>query len=257
MTDSIADQTAIQQAHLSFESLKPYGAALYLLGERAIVIEIETEVSAISVTDDPKKPQSTLVQLQQQLNSQRQIDGILDIVLGMHNLTVVFEPLITPIQTLLQFLEEHYISISTAGSTKSFKTGNLIELKVIYGGELGPDLPFVAKHHQCTQETVIQRHSAESYLAYFMGFQPGFAYLHGLPSTLTTPRKTQPRTRIPAGSVAIAGNLTGVYPADSPGGWQIIGRLCTEQPALFDASRIPPAIISAGDQIKFVAVECQ
>lgn len=127
--------------------------------------------------------------------------------------------------------------------------GRRIEISVRYGGRAGPDLEVVAQHNGLTPEEVIERHTAGDYRVLCLGFQPGFAYLGGLDEQLSTPRRATPRTRIPAGSVAIGGSQTGVYPADTPGGWHIIGH--TDRP-LFDPGWEQPCVLEPGDTVRFV-----
>jgi KipI family sensor histidine kinase inhibitor len=126
-----------------------------------------------------------------------------------------------------------------------------VEIPTIYGGEYGPDLDFVAQYHHLTPAEVIRIHSGVDYPVYMLGFIPGFAYLGGLDAAIATPRLDQPRTRIPAGSVGIAGAQTGVYPLDTPGGWRIIGRTPLR---LFDPLADPPALLSPGDIVRFIPV---
>ena len=121
-------------------------------------------------------------------------------------------------------------------------------IPTLYGGDMGPDIGFVASHAGITEQEVVAIHSATDYLIYMMGFSPGFAYLGGLDERLTTPRLESPRTQIPAGAVGIAESQTGVYPVASPGGWQLIGRTPLK---LFDPARNPPALLSAGDYVRF------
>lgn len=123
-----------------------------------------------------------------------------------------------------------------------------IEIPVAYGGEAGPDLADVARHAGLSPEEVVARHSAATYRVRFLGFSPGFPYLGGLPPELATPRLPTPRPRVPAGSVAIGGAQTGVYPQATPGGWRLIGR--TPLP-LFDPRRQPPALLALGDRVVF------
>ncbi len=127
-----------------------------------------------------------------------------------------------------------------------------IELPVRYGGECGPDLAEVASACGLTPEDVVREHTGGEYLVYFLGFSPGFPYLGGLPSRLAVPRRPNPRTLVPAGSVAIGGAQTGIYPLASPGGWRLIGRT---DAVLFDPGRTPPALLAAGDRVRFVATE--
>ncbi len=126
-----------------------------------------------------------------------------------------------------------------------------VVIPVCYGGSFGPDLPAVAAYHQLSAQDVIDLHSQGSYNVYMMGFIPGFAYLGGLPSLLTTPRRQSPRPAVTAGSVGIAGGQTGIYPLESPGGWQIIGRTPL---TLFDARRSEPALLQSGDKVSFKPV---
>ncbi len=125
----------------------------------------------------------------------------------------------------------------------------LIEIPVRYNG---PDLVEVAERTGLTVEEVIQRHSSRTYRAYMSGFVPGFAYLGDLDQSLILPRRTVPRVRVPAGSVAIAGEQTAVYPLETPGGWHLIG---TTSVTMFDAKRDPPVLVRAGDTVRFVKID--
>jgi inhibitor of KinA len=124
-------------------------------------------------------------------------------------------------------------------------------IPVCYGGEFGPDLNDVAAAHATTADTIIATHTEGLYTVAMIGFLPGFPYLEGLPPSLHTPRRATPRTAVPAGSVGIGGSSTGVYPFASPGGWQIIGRTPR---ALFSPTREPPALLQAGDRVRFTPI---
>lgn len=124
---------------------------------------------------------------------------------------------------------------------------DLIEIPVCYIGDLAPDLEEVARHARLTPDEVIRRHSAPEYRVQCVGFTPGFPFLSGLPPELSTPRRASPRSKVPAGSVAIGGAQTGIYPIHSPGGWNIIGR--TPLP-LFDVWRDSPVRLQAGDRVR-------
>jgi KipI family sensor histidine kinase inhibitor len=124
-----------------------------------------------------------------------------------------------------------------------------IEIPVRYGGEDGPDLEAVAAAHDLRPADVAELHAAALHTVLFLGFAPGFAYLGGLPEQLVTPRRATPRERVPAGSVAIAGEHSGVYPRSMPGGWNLIGRTDQE---LFDAGREPPSLLVPGTVVRFV-----
>lgn len=125
----------------------------------------------------------------------------------------------------------------------------LIEIPVRYGGDDGPDLDAVAERTGLTPAQVVDLHSSVVYRAYLLGFAPGFAYLGELPAELELPRRDTPRQRVPAGSVAIAGRQTAVYPLSTPGGWHLIGRTDL---VVWDVQRSSPALIAAGDAVRFV-----
>ena len=126
-----------------------------------------------------------------------------------------------------------------------------VEIPVVYGGESGPDLGAVAERCGLAEQEVVRLHASGSYFVHFLGFSPGFPYLGGMPPEIAVPRRDTPRTRVPAGSVAIAGTQTGIYPLESPGGWQLIGRTPL---ALFDPHRTPPALLAIGDRVSFTPV---
>jgi len=123
--------------------------------------------------------------------------------------------------------------------------GDLVEVPVVYDGD---DLAFVAEAWGTDVEGVVERHTAVEYVAAFCGFAPGFAYLAGLPEELGVPRLDSPRTRVPAGAVALAGTWCGVYPTASPGGWRLIGHT---EAALWDVHRDPPALLAPGTRVRF------
>jgi KipI family sensor histidine kinase inhibitor len=136
-----------------------------------------------------------------------------------------------------------------AAAELAVSDGRTVEIPVCYGGAFGPDLEDVARHTGLTAARVVELHASVQYLVYFLGFSPGFPYLGGLPTELATPRLSAPRKVVPAGSVAIGGSQTGVYPVDSPGGWRIIGRTVLR---LFDAAATPPSLLRIGDTVRFV-----
>jgi inhibitor of KinA len=131
------------------------------------------------------------------------------------------------------------------------KDSKLVELPVRYGGGDGPDLADVAAYHGIEPGDVIEAHASVEYEVFFLGFAPGFAYLGTLPESIATPRLPEPRVRVPAGSVGIAGSQTGVYPFELPGGWRLIGRT---DAVLWDLRRDPPAFLRPGDRVRFVPV---
>ena len=129
-----------------------------------------------------------------------------------------------------------------------------VDIPVCYGGEFGPDLGFVAEHCGLSEKQVIDRHSAPGYRIFAIGFAPGFCYLGGLDRQLHAPRLESPRQKVAAGSVGIAGGQTGVYPLESPGGWQLIGRTPLR---LFAPERDRPLLYQAGDIIRFRPITAQ
>ena len=132
--------------------------------------------------------------------------------------------------------------------------GRLVTLPVLYGGERGPDLEFVARHHQMGIEDVIRLHGEPEYLVYMIGFAPGFPYLGGLSERLAVPRLEKPRLSVPKGSVGIGGSQTGVYSVDSPGGWRLIGWTPV---SLYDPRQDRPALLEAGDRVRFRAATAE
>jgi TIGR00370 family protein len=124
-----------------------------------------------------------------------------------------------------------------------------IELPVVYGGKRGPDLTVVAQHCGLTEKQVVELHSSVNYVVWFLGFQPGFPYLGGLSPALHTPRRAEPRLSVPAGTVAIGGEQTGIYPIASPGGWQLIGYTSTP---LFEPGQDSPILLRPGDTLRFI-----
>jgi KipI family sensor histidine kinase inhibitor len=129
-----------------------------------------------------------------------------------------------------------------------------VEIPVCYGGEYGPDLAEVCAIHGMTPAQAIELHASAEYLVYFLGFVPGFAYLGELPKELVTPRLASPRRRVPAGSVGIAGNQTGVYPFATPGGWRLLGRTPI---AMFRSDRDELSLLSIGDRVRFAPISAE
>jgi 5-oxoprolinase (ATP-hydrolysing) subunit B len=168
---------------------------------------------------------------------------VVEVVPGMNNLTIVFDPLAADASLLAAELAAAWERAELAHPASSE-----IEIPVCYGGEFGPDLADVATHTGLDPQEVVKRHAQAEYIVFFLGFQPGFAYLGGLDPSLHTPRRAAPRIQVPAGAVGIGGAQTGVYPAASPGGWQLIGR--TEL-SLFDPGRTPPTLLQPGDRVRF------
>jgi 5-oxoprolinase (ATP-hydrolysing) subunit B len=174
----------------------------------------------------------------------RLMPQVVEVVPGMNNLTIVFDPLKADYETLAAELEAGWDRAAVADDA-----GGEVEIPVFYDG---PDLADVAKHAGLSVDEVVKRHSEAEYIVFFLGFQPGFAYLGGLDPTLHMPRRAEPRLEVPAGSVGIGGAQTGIYPAVSPGGWQLLGRT---EVRLFDPSRNPPTLMQPGDRVRFSPLE--
>jgi len=166
-----------------------------------------------------------------------------EVVPGMNNLTLILARPVADMDTVSRRLLELWPQVDA-----SHVAGREIDIPVVYGGKDGPDLDIVARHTGLSTKEVIQRHSDADYIVYFIGFMPGFAYMGGLDPALATPRQDEPRLSIPAGSVGIGGEQTGIYPLASPGGWQLIGR--TVLP-LFDPGQTPPTLLRPGDRVRF------
>ncbi len=170
--------------------------------------------------------------------------AIVEVIPTYRSLLILYDPLAADpaaVEAILTGLEERLDEIE-------IPPPETVEIPVLYGGEYGPDIGFVAEHNGLTEEEVIRLHSQPAYQIYMIGFTPGFPFLGGLDDRLFTPRLSTPRTLVPAGSVGIANNQTGMYPVDSPGGWRLIGRTPLK---LFDPNRAEPFLYKAGDLIKY------
>ncbi|MYC06905.1 MAG: 5-oxoprolinase subunit PxpB [Chloroflexi bacterium] len=176
------------------------------------------------------------------------VPGVFDFLPTYRSVLVYFDPLVATSGEVQDSIER---LLQRAQSTDT-STRNVVHLPTLYGGDLGPDIAFVAQHSGIDEQEVIRMHSGTDYLVYMMGFSPGFAYLGGLDERLATPRLQSPRTEIPPGAVGIAETQTGVYPVASPGGWQLIGRTPVR---LFDPARERPVLLNAGDYVRFVPIE--
>ena len=182
------------------------------------------------------------------------LPGVVDIVPAYATLAVHFDPLAwvdahggPPLAHVVSAVR----AILASPRSVSDEAGRAIEIPVCYGGALGPDLDALAAHAGLDADEVIARHANAVYRVAMLGFAPGFPYLLGLDPALAMPRRASPRTRVPAGSVAIGGVQTGIYPAPLPGGWQLIGRTPR---VLFDAARDPPSLVMPGDRVRFVPI---
>ncbi len=175
------------------------------------------------------------------------IEGVLDYIPSYNELMICYNPFIIGYRKLLDKLKQIDKDIENIELNDSVT----IEIPVCYGGEYGPDLPEVARLNNITEYEVVQIHSSTEYLVFMLGFTPGFCYLGGMDNRIATPRKNTPRLMIPAGAVGIADKQTGIYPIESPGGWQLIGQTPVR---LFDPAKEPEFLINPGDYIRFVSI---
>jgi len=179
---------------------------------------------------------------------QQKIPGVRECVPTYRSLMVLYDPTAILFHELIEQIKQAETSLPSFAPPPA----RIIEIPVRYGGEFGADIGTVAAHNHLSEDDVIALHSGRDYLVYMLGFTPGFCYLGGLDERLETPRLEVPRPRIPAGSVGIAGKQTGIYPIDSPGGWQLIGWTPLR---MFDPQREPPVLVNAGDVVRFVPIK--
>lgn len=180
-----------------------------------------------------------------QLIEASSINGVIETVPAYATLLVHYDPLVL---SFAQIKDHLRVKISQVEETTSRKPRQ-VEVPVRYDGEFGIDLENVARHLHLSVEDVIRIHSEKIYTVYMMGFTPGYPYMGKLDDALIMPRLETPRTRVAAGTVAIAGSQTGIYSVDSPGGWRLIGWTPLK---LFDPESDSPFLFSPGDEVKFV-----
>lgn len=186
------------------------------------------------------------------IKDQLQEQGIIETVPTYRSLLIYFDPFTISKAVLRQKIESLLPHVADAAASKQ---GTLVHIPVCYeGAEFAPDMPFVCEHTQLSPQEVIALHTQPEYLVYMIGFLAGFPYLGGMDEKLATPRLKQPRTKIMPGSVGIADKQTGIYPVESPGGWQLIGR--TPVP-VYDPNLDNPFLFKTGDYLKFESISLQ
>ncbi len=178
-----------------------------------------------------------------------QLEGIIELVPTYCALLVEYDAMLYSYSDICNIIEPT-LEEGMTDTTNELVT--VVEVPTVYGGDFGPDLSFVASHNHLSEDEVVSIHSGTDYLVYMLGFIPGFTYLGGMDPRIATPRLSSPRTLIPAGSVGIAGEQTGTYPSDSPGGWQIIGRTPV---TMYDMSKAQAALLNAGDYVRYVPID--
>ena len=213
---------------------------IYPCGDCAITLQIGAEIS--------EEVNREVVNALESIRS-ADIEGVCELVPTYTSISIHYDPMVLSYEALQNRLQQ--IEIEPVHCADS-KQARIVEIPVCYGGEYGPDLEFVAAHSGLTTEEVIRRHSTGAYLVYMLGFLPGFAYMGGMDQSIACPRLTSPRTKIPAGSVGIAGAQTGIYPLASPGGWQLIGR--TPLKIFSVDGEHTNFALSAGDRVRFVPI---
>ena len=181
--------------------------------------------------------------------AEAELSFALEIVPAYAALTVFFDPLRADAERLRERLAALAVEQLPTSRPPDLPTSRLLTIPVRYDG---PDLGLVAERTALTRDEVVRRHAGREYRVYMLGFAPGWAFLGDLDPALVLPRRPEPRTRVPPGSVAIAGAQTGVYPLATPGGWHLIGSTSLR---LFDPSRDPPVLFRPGDRVRFEAIE--
>ena len=174
--------------------------------------------------------------------------GVRDVVPTYRSVAVYFDPLRTDYDRLHELVER---AAAQAGPDASAQLAP-VRIPVCYGGDFGPDLESVAARVTLTADEVVRLHAGRTYRVFMLGFVPGFAYMGILDVRIAVPRHSSPRVRVPLGSVGIAGVQTGIYPAETPGGWQLIGRTPVKP---FDPSRAKPFLLKAGDAVEFYPID--
>lgn len=212
----------------------------YLLaGDKAIVVEfgdiIDEEINR------------KVINLMKNIESSSLINSIYEMIPTYRSLMIIYNPLKITFNDLINSVKNIECNLKVLDKREK----NIIKIPVLYGNDYGPDIDTVAKHNRLSIEEVIRLHSEAEYLVYMLGFTPGFTYLGGMNNKLETPRLDNPRVKIPEGSVGIAGKQTGVYPIESPGGWQLIGRTPIK---LYNPKRENPILLKAGDYVKFTPI---
>ena len=221
------------------------------LGDRALLIDVGGRIDAETLA----RVRDVIARLEQAA-----MPAVTDIVPGYTTVAVHYDPCevlarnragrdVQPSRLMRVAIEDALTrpSVPVAGDAS-----DVVEIPIVYGGAHGPDLGHVAALHGMAPEDVAAAHADVIYTVHLVGFVPGFPYLGGLDPRLATPRREAPRAHVPAGSVGIGGEQTGIYPVDSPGGWQLIGRTPL---SLFDATRSTPSLLRVGDRVRFRPID--
>jgi len=210
-----------------------------IMGDRSVLVELGDEMSP-RVNRRVREFSVSCMK--------NRLEGLIDIVPAYRSFLIIYDPFKLDLVMIKNRMEDIQRTMEGIEIPKP-KT---LEIPVVYGGEYGPDIEWVARYHAIRVEEAIKLHTGTTYQVYMIGFMPGFPYMGELPESLATPRRETPRTAIPQGSVGIAQRQTGIYPVESPGGWQILGRTPLK---LFDPHHSPPTLLETGDLVKFFPID--
>jgi inhibitor of KinA len=209
------------------------------MGDRSVLVELGDEMSP-QVNRQVREFSLVL--------KKSPIEGLIDVVPAYRSFLIIYDPFKLNPVIIKSRMEDIQRKIEGIEIPKP----ETREIPVLYGGEYGPDIEWVARYHAIRVEEAIKLHTGTTYQVYMIGFMPGFPYMGELPEGLVTPRRETPRTVIPQGSVGIAQRQTGIYPVESPGGWQILGRTPLK---LFNPLDSPPTLLEMGDMVKFFPID--
>ena len=226
------------------------GFTIYPLGDHAITIEFGEQIN--------HETNQQVLSLFHYLQS-KPFQGLLDLIPAYTTLTVVYDVFqlkqyCQKTQTVYDWLEQRIVYILQTQQLKFSPTKRSISIPVCYHQTVAPDKQWLAGQHKITEDQVIRLHTGTTYHVYMLGFLPGFPYMAAVHEKLVTPRKNNPRKLVPAGSVGIAGNQTGIYPFASPGGWQLIGQTPIK---IFDINRKEAALLQPGDEVTFYSISLE
>lgn len=220
-----------------------------IAGDQGLLMEYGNSIDP-EINSRIRAMASQLNSVQDMSNPSPGLKGIVEVIPTYCSVIIIYDPEITAPDILIPELT----AMDLDSSQVTLPPPDTVELPVCYDKSFGLDIDHVAKCHDLSIQEVIKIHATPLYPIYMIGFTPGFPYLGGLSEKIHTPRLASPRTLVPAGSVGIANNQTGIYPIDSPGGWQLIGRCPVK---LFDPQRENPILLKAGNLLKFTPISME
>jgi inhibitor of KinA len=208
-------------------------------GDKAVTVEFGNDIS--------EEIAERVTAMKRSLDENRTL-GIVEVVQTYRSLLIYYDPSVWSYKDLVEELEKVERNLEVKKTEKK----RVIDIPVLYGGVFGPDLRYIADLNRATEADIVKRHISKDYMVYMVGFTPGFPYLGKLDESIMAPRKSSPRLKVPKGSVGIAGNQTGIYPMESPGGWNIIGITPVN---LYSLEWDRPALLEPGDYVRFRSVD--